>query len=171
MSRQIKIKVRPNETMRFPSLCVNCSLPAAENMELRQRNGRTLRQVDVPLCDQCNAQLQKESGEEERLRKLGRLITVAVSFLAVVFLLLVLPSPVVLWIRMILALIGGAIVAGIVRWLFRGVINRAALPEKKAIRESARMESFSSRTATFVFSNESFVERFVELNQLLLVEM
>ncbi len=171
MSRQIKIKVRPNETMRFPGQCVHCSRPAAESMELVRRNGRTIRKVNVPLCDQCAGQLRRESGEEERMRKLGRLVIVVAAVLVAVILLLVLPGAIPFWLRMILVLIGTAAAIVAVRWLFRGITARAALPEKKAIRESARLTSFSWRSATFVFSSESFAERFVDLNEPLLMEM
>ena len=170
MSHQLKVKIRPNETMRFPGICVHCSRAAMESMTLLQQNGRTIRQVDVPLCDQCAGRLRKESGEEERRRKLGRLFTVIAAVMVALLLLIILPALLGFWIKMILALIGGALTAAFVRWLFQGIINQAALPEKKAIRESARMTSFSWQTVTFVFANESFVERFVVMNEPLLVE-
>lgn len=170
MSRQIRIKVHPNETLRFPGLCVNCGSPAAERMALKQCSGRTIRQVDVPLCDQCAGELQRESGQEERMRKMSWLIITAVAILVAVTMLLVLPASVTFWMRLLLSLLGGVIAAVIMRRLFRGIINRAALPGKKAVRESAQLVSFSWRTATFVFTNEPFIDRFIELNEPLLVE-
>lgn len=170
MSRQIKIKVRPNDTVRFPGLCVNCGLPAGKSMELQQRDGRIVRQIAVPLCEQCAAYLERESGEEERLRKLSKLAMIVTGVLAAMLLFLLMPAALGLGLQLILALIGGVLVAALVRWIFQDFIKRAALPEKKAIWESARINSFSWRTATFEFSNESFVERFVELNEPLLVE-
>jgi hypothetical protein len=168
MSRQIKIKVRPNETVRFPGSCVNCSRPAGKSMELRQRDGRTVRQIEVPLCSRCAGDLKRESGEEERLRKLSRLAMIVTGVLFALLLFFLFPAA--LGLRLILALIGGVSAAALVWWLFQDIIKKAALPEKKAIWESARIDAFSWRTATFVFSNESFVERFVELNEPLLVE-
>ena len=170
MSPQIKIKVRPNEVIRFPNTCINCSRPASDSMKLSRRDGRVARQVDVPLCDQCAGQLQRESREEERLRKLSSLIITTAGILAAILLLFLLPSGMGFGLRLILALIGAVLIALFIRVLLQGLIQRAALPEKKAIWGSAHMESFSWRTTTFVFSNESFVECFNELNKSLLVE-
>jgi len=170
MSRQIKIKVRPNETLRFPDLCVNCSSPAVDRLAISQRSGRTVRQVDVPLCDQCASQLRRESGEEERMRKLSWLVAAISAVFVALIALLLLPASIAFWLRLLFSLIGAVIVVVIVRRLFQGIIYRAALPEKSAVRESAKLESFSWRTATFVFTNESFVDRFIDLNEPLLIE-
>lgn len=168
MSRQVIIKVQPNETMFFPGICVNCSTPAADSIVLEKQHDRIIRRVDVPLCEACAGLLRRESGEEERRRKLSWLITASASLIVVVLLFMML-SAFPFWLRLFLALIGGAIFAGSVRSLFQRVIERAALPEKRKIRESARLVSFSRQTATFVFNNDSFAERFVELNQPALV--
>jgi len=168
-SRQVKIKVRPHEIMRFPGICVHCAHPASEKLQLQKRSGRTIRQIDVPLCEKCAKQLGRESGEEERLQKLSRLLT-AIAVVVTLLIVLLAMSGTVLWLRAILALLLGAGVAGIVTWLFRSAISKAALPEKKAILQSAQLETFSWRTTTFLFFNETFVERFEELNKSLLVE-
>lgn len=163
------IKIAPDETMRFPALCTNCARPATESMNLAKRTGRTCRQVDVPLCEQCAEQLNKRSAAEERMQKLSRLLTI-VAGVIVLFAALLLFSGTVLWLRLLLALLLGAAAAAVVTWLFRVAIDRAALPEKKAVLESAQLQAFSWRTATFEFSNDTFVERFMELNEPLLLE-
>ena len=76
----------------------------------------------------------------------------------------------VFWLRLPLALLLGVGVAALVTSLFRPAIDRAALPEKQAIQKAAQLQTFSWRTATFLFSNEDFVERFEALNESLLVE-
>jgi protein-arginine kinase activator protein McsA len=169
MSRQLIIKIAPDETIRFPGVCTNCARPATESMKLAKRTGRTTRQVDVPLCEQCAAQLNKRSAAEERMQKLSRLLTISAGVL-VFFAALLLLSGTVLWLRLPFALLLAATAAAAVTWLFRTAIGNAALPEKKAVLESAQLQAFSWRTATFKFSNDTFVERFMELNESLLLE-
>lgn len=169
MNRQLIIKISPNETMHFPAICTNCARPATENMELVKRSGRSSRQVNVPLCQQCAVQLNKRSAAEERMQKMSRLI-VLTSGVLVSFTVFFLLSGSALWLRLFLALLLGIASAAVVNWLFRTTISKAALPEKRAVLESAQLQSFSWRTATFEFSNDTFADRFVELNESLLLE-
>ncbi len=98
MSRQLIIKIAPDETIRFPALCTNCAQPAAESMELVKRNGRTRRQVNVPICEQCAAQLHKNSAAEERMRKQSWLFAGVIAFLILIAALLLLPGA-IFWLR------------------------------------------------------------------------
>jgi ABC-type multidrug transport system fused ATPase/permease subunit len=168
-NREVKIKIGPNETMRFPAICVHCAHPAQESMALKKKDGRIIRQVDVPLCDKCVSQLRRRSAGEERLQKLSRLFSVVAGLVTVVGAFMVM-SGFVFWLRLPLALLLGVAAAALVTSLFRPAINRAALPQKQAVQNSAQLEAFSWRTATFLFSNEDFVERFEALNESLLVE-
>ena len=84
---------------------------------------------------------------------------------------LLLLSGTVLWLRLLLALLLAAAAAAVGIRLFRPAIGRAALPEKKAVLESAKLQAFSWRTATFHFSNDTFIERFMELNEPILLDL
>lgn len=140
-------------------------------MVIRKRNGRQLREVDVPLCAACLQRLQKQSGEEERLIKIRRLAT-AVTFLALMILvLLVTAVGMGLWLRLLLALPIAAGAAYLVYRAFQPTIHNAALDSKKAVRDAAQIETFSWRATTFTFTNETFAERFTELNHELLMEI
>lgn len=168
MSRQLTIKIGPNETMRFPGLCANCGSPAANHMVIDRRQGYILRQVDVPLCDTCAQQLRKTSAAEERLQKQSWLVTVIAAVLIFLVSLFNFPG---FWLRLLMALLLAAIAGAVAMHLFRRAIARAALPEKKAVRESVRLERFNWRSATFQFDNERFIDRFIELNEPLILEM
>ena len=91
MSRQLIIKIAPDETIRFPALCTNCAKSAVESMELVKRSGRTRRLVDVPICEQCAAQVQKKSAAEERMQKQSWLFAAVIGVLILFALLLLLP--------------------------------------------------------------------------------
>lgn len=138
-------------------------------MELVKRNGRTRRQVAVPICRQCAAQLAKNSAAEERLRKQSWLFAAIMAFLILIAALLLLPGA-IFWLRFLTSFLLALAAAAVVLWFFRAPIANAALPEKKAVLDSARLQAFSWRTATFVFANDTFVERFIELNETLLLE-
>ena len=169
MSRQLTIKIGPNEKMRFPGLCTNCANPASESMELFKRDGRTRRSVDVPICAQCAGQLGKTSAAEERLQKQSWLFA-AIAAMLLFFAALLLFSAAVFWLRLLAAILLAIIAAVVVMRLFRSAIANAALPQKKAVIESAQLQAFTWRTATFKFDNETFIERFIDLNEPLILE-
>lgn len=171
ISHTVKIKVQPNETVRFPGECVHCLQPAEGSMVVAKRNGRQLREVDVPLCTACLQRLQKQSGEEERLIKISRLAT-AVTFLSLVILvLLVTAVGMGMWLRLLLALPIAAGAAYLVHRAFQSAIRNAALDGTKAVRDAAQIEAFSWRATTFTFTNKMFAEHFTELNHALLMEI
>lgn len=164
MSQQVKVKVKVGQVVRFPGVCVNCTNPAAHKMPLRKRIGRLTRLVDVPVCADCAAILKRQSGEEERLQKIGYVVMGLVFLITTGLIYLFLPpfSP---WLQFGAAVALGLVVASAVRVYFRRTALKAALPEKKAILDAARLANFSWRATTFEFANETFVERFVDLNE------
>ncbi|MFQ5399515.1 MAG: hypothetical protein ACE5E7_07945 [Anaerolineae bacterium] len=139
-------------------------------MGITRRIGRITRLIDVPLCAGCRRELNRLSGEEERLLLLGRLTAAVLAVLVLAIVLLLTPVAMSLTLRFLAAFTAAlAAAVGILR-LFRRARQRAALPTKQAIRRSARLASFSWRAATFEFENETFAERFMELNKPLLME-
>lgn len=167
---QIKIKVRPKQPVRFPGICVNCAQPAAEKMSLHKRLGRITRMIDVPLCSDCRRELNRQSGDEERLGKIGRLAAGAAFALAVALVLLLTPGEVTLFLRLLVALALGVVLGQLTLLLFQRAQQKAALPEKQAIRQSARIVEFSWRATTFEFVNQTFAERFEAMNESLLMD-
>lgn len=171
MTRRVKIKVRPNETVRFPGICVHCGGPAVERLTVRKRQGLTRREIEVPLCETCTTAVERQSGDEERLTKAGRLLMGVAGVALLLLTLLVLPAGIALWLRLILGVAVAVAAAVVVRKLVRPAIDKAATSEKQAVRQAARIERFSWRATTFSFTNEAFVERFEELNSNLLMEI
>jgi hypothetical protein len=168
---QIKIKVRPKQTVRFPGICVRCARPAAEMMPLRKRLGRITRTIDVPLCRDCHHELNRQSGDEERLGKISRLAAGAVFVAAAGLVLLLSPAEIALSLRLLVALGLGVLLAQSTLLLFQRAQQRAALPEKQAIRQSAQIVTFSWRATTFEFINPTFAERFEAMNESLLMDV
>lgn len=171
MTRRIKIKVRPQQTIPFPGICVHCSQPAPETMTLRQRYGRITRFIDVPLCSRCAAELNRHSADEERLQKISWLLAGVLGLLGLAVALLLTPAALSFGLRLLIALlVSSGLVAGTL-WGFRKSIAGAALPEKQAIRQSVTIEGFSWRATTFAFANDLFADKFVELNAPRLMEI
>jgi hypothetical protein len=160
---QVKVKVRPGQSLRFPAICVNCSAPASHAMRLRRRVGRATRLIDVPLCAECWRQTVLLSAEEERLDRVGKLASAAAVVPAVLLFLLlggILPLALSAALCLLLAGLSAAGVAA----LFRRRRAAAARPEKRLILDSAEMAAFSWRATTFAFRNPLFARRFAELN-------
>ena len=171
MNHQVKVKVRPNQPVHFPPLCVHCAQPAAAEMGLRRRIGRVTRLVDVPVCHDCHYELRRRSAEEERLQKIGWLVSVVLFLLVEAIALLLTPAGLGLGLRLLLAALVGLIPASLVFWLFRRASARAELPSKQAIRQSAAIANFSWRATTFEFDNENFAEQFRAMNEARLMEI
>lgn len=163
MEHQITLRVRPGESVRFPALCVACGRPAAERLTLQRKRGQITRRVDAPLCADCARRLARRSGEEERLIRLSRLaaVGVAISLAALVFLVL----PFGLWLLRLVAGAMAGLVAGAL--VYRALARRAAaaeLPERRAVRESARIVDFDWREMTLAFADPDIAERVREMN-------
>jgi len=171
MGQIVKVKVRPGGTINFPSICAHCSQPATGQMALKLRSGRRTRYIDVPLCVDCHREVQKESGEEERLHRLGRVVTISSALIAAIIVFLILGGLLPLVVRLLISLSVGALAGSIVLAYYRRIRAEAALPEKKAILASSQMVEFSWRATTFEFENEAFFDKFVELNQPELMEL
>lgn len=171
MTRRIKIKVRPQQTIPFPGICVHCSQPAPETMTLRQRYGRITRIIDIPLCSRCAGEFNRRSAEEERLQKISWLLGGVLGLLGLAIALLLTPAALSFGLRLLIALLVGSGLAAGVLWGFRKPLANAALPEKQAIRQSVTIEGFSWRATTFAFENDLFADRFTELNEPRLMEI
>jgi hypothetical protein len=150
---------------------VHCAQPGANSLTLKKRHGRIIRQIDVPLCAPCAQEMQRKSGAEERLEKTGWVIGGAVALLLLVMGLFLTPAGLPFWLRLVVGFVIGVGGGTAVFTFFRRLADTKALPAKQAIRQSAQLSGFSWRAATFQFTNETFSERFRELNQPLLMEM
>lgn len=166
---RVKVSVRPGEAVRFPAICINCGQAATKSRRLSQRQGRVTRLVDVPICADCTAALQRLSGDEERWRRLAWLAAGLVAIL-VFALSMVLGPSLFLAARLLLSLLLALMLALVVLLALRRHGLTYARPEKRAILEAARLIAFSWRTTTFEFSNAQFVERFRFLNEPELME-
>jgi len=169
MSSQVKIKARPDQQLTFPALCVHCAHPAVARMTVRKRLGRMTRLIDMPLCATCVTELGRQSGAEERLQKISRLLLGLAFGLILAFSLWQLPAELGWGLRLLVAFgLTGTAVSALYLWLVR-LRQQAALPEKQAIRQSAQIITFSWRAITFQFTNETFSQRFKQLNQSLIM--
>ena len=170
MSQSVRVKIRPENSLKFPRICVHCGQPAVERMRISKRKRSVTRLIEVPVCNDCYQEINRRSWAEERWQRIGLLVTgtVAVAVLALSFFLL--PSELPVWLR----LLAGIILAGLVALGLRGIIKQRsaemARPEKKAILEAVRMVNFSWRATTFQFRRADFSEEFTKLNEQQLME-
>lgn len=168
MEQQITLRVRPGETVRFPALCVACGQPASERLALQKRRGQLTRRLDAPLCGECARRLARRSGDEERLLRLSWLAAGLVVVLLTTLVIVILPFE-SWWPRLILGLATGLAGGALVRRLLVRRAEAAELPERRAVREAARIADFTWRDMTLVFSNERVAERVREMNPTLVM--
>jgi hypothetical protein len=140
-------------------------------MTVRQRIGRITRTIQLPLCQRCAAELNRQSADEERLTKISWLVSGVLFLLGLAVTLLLTPTMLAFGLRLLIALLVGAGLVTAVIYGFRKPIANAALPEKQAIRQSVTIKTFSWRATTFAFENALFADRFVELNAVRLMEI
>jgi len=167
---QVKVKVQPGQTIQFPGICAYCALPAADSMQIRKRMGRVTRLIKIPICAACAQKVRRRSGEEERWHKIGLLLLAVFSLIALAIGLLLTPVAWPFGLRLGLALLIAAVVGTAVFILVNIQQNRAASSEKQTIRHAARIATFSWRTTTFDFTNDAFTERFIKINESMLME-
>lgn len=110
------------------------------------------------------------SAEEERLQKLGTVAAGLMFLLTLSVSLLLSPASMAFPLRLLVALMLSLAFTQLLLVIFKRSRQKAALPIKKEIVESARISLFSWRTITFEFSNEMFSERFQTLNKPLLMD-
>jgi hypothetical protein len=127
--------------------------------------------VEVPLCAVCGEQLRRRSGEEERWQKIGWVLTAVSPLILLPLTLLLTPTALPFWLRLLISL-SVANLGGWAAWSFsQRQQQQAALPEKKAVLNAARINAFSWRATTFAFTNATFAEQFRSLNESLLMTM
>lgn len=171
MGQLLKVKVRVGGNVQFPGICIHCSMPATQRMDVKKRSGRRTRSIAVPLCSACFHELNRESGEEERLHRLSRVATIALFFVSSILVFVALSALLPPLVNLLLSgALGLTAAIGLRAYLKRKRID-AALPEKKAILASAQMVDFSWRAATFRFENDEFADRFIDLNEEQLMEV
>ena len=163
--RAVRVRVRPGEALRFPAACVSCGQPAGPALPLRRRLGRVTREVDVPLCDDCEREVRRLSADEERRQKLGWLAAGLTFFLLFVLLFFLLPAGFPVALRLLLPLGIAALAAGAVYAAFRRSSLQYARPEKQAILAAVRLTGFSWRSMTLAFADEAYARRFADLNE------
>lgn len=162
MSEQVIIKVRPGESVHFPGLCVNCGRPGRDRLRLTKRRGQVTRWVDAPLCAECARTLSRRSGREEQLLRLSWPAAVVAGLLLAFLAFVILPGG---W---PLRLVAGAAVGLAAGTIVRRLLTRRAaaeeLPEKRVVRESARIVDFTWRDMTLAFVNDDIAGELRTLN-------
>lgn len=163
---QVKVKVKAGQAVQFPGECVYCGNPAGAKLTLRKRIGRVSRHIALPLCQDCAQELSRFSGEEERWRTLSWLVA-GLIWLGLTFLgAVLLPADLLLGLRLLLVLVPAGIIANAIRQNIQHNSLKRARPEKQEILNAAKIVTFSWRTTTFDFANETFAAKVMALNQL-----
>ena len=170
MSQSVRVKIRPENNLKIPGICVHCGQPAVERMRISKRKRSITRLIDMPVCNDCYQEINRFSWAEERWQRIGLLVTGVAVVLVLALSFFLLPSEFPVWLR----LLAGAIFAGLfgfgLRGIFRQRTTEVARPEKKAILEAVKIDSFSWRATTFHFRREDFSEQFRKLNEQQLME-
>ena len=163
MEKQITLRVRPGETVRFPPQCVACGQPAGERLTLQKRRGQITRRVDAPLCADCARRLARRSGDEERLLRLSLPAAAGVALLLTVLGLVALPFDA--WLpRLMIGLVLGVVGGALIRWALVRRAAAAELPERRAVREAVRIVDFTWRDMTLAFADGAMAAHVLEMN-------
>ena len=164
MSRIVQIQ---GEHPIFPgNACVHCLQPSTQQVEIVMlKEGYRVRQVSMPFCDGCIALREAKSPRQIQFERLS--VTTSV----------LLASTIGVWTttrigdlgRWVWGVLLGVLVALIVfgllymfvrawAWGFRSVETRAAL-------NTVRIRDFDWETTTLEFANETYAERFAQVNR------
>src|SRR5690606_8811416 len=134
-------------------------------LPLRRRLGRVTREVDVPLCDDCQQEVRRLSGDEERRRKLGWLAAGLAFLIVFLVLFLLLPSGFPMALRLLLPLGLAALTAGALCTVFRRSSLHYVRPGEQASLGAGPLSGFSWRTMTLAFADEAYERQFADVNE------
>jgi hypothetical protein len=170
MALRVKVETQPGEPLRFPPQCVNCGKEAEAVMSLRKRRGRVTREIEAPLCAECERELRRLSGDEERRIRMGWFFGGLALLLGFILFFLLLPAWLSTGWRLAVALLLAVGMGAVVVTVFRRNSQDKARAEKKQVLRAARLEDFSWRATTFAFEDEAYGQQFVALNRERLLE-
>lgn len=165
MAQQVKVEIQPGEALRFPNVCVNCGQGATGWLPLRRRKGPVTREIKVPLCTECQQQLGRLSGEEERWRQLGWLFGGLALIVGSLLFFFLWPAWLPLLLRILLTLLAGGASGAAVLFAFRRASLKHARPEKVAVLHAANLGDFNWRTTTLEFERDAYAKAFQDLNE------
>ena len=166
----ITLAVRPNQKIKFPAICAHCAAPTQQTFPISQQAQLRLRSIAVPLCEQYRRIMRRCSFKESQRLRLGLVFGGGVGVIALAIILLISPVTLTFMARFLLGIIGGAILGTAVWLMFYNNSRNEILPEKQNILQSARIGEFNHQSTTFLFENQTFADRFRQLNQSLQVE-
>lgn len=162
--------LKPNQPIDLPALCVHCAQPANSTITIKKQLQQRLRTLAVPICDQCARIMRRKSMKEEQRQKLALFVGGGIGVILLAILLLLTPTTLTFWVRFLMALLVGGVVATAVALPIYKSSQKATLPEKRNILQSAQIGAFDNQTTTLLFKNPTFAERFRQLNQSLQME-
>lgn len=159
------LTIRPNEELLFPNICVHCARPAHQTITIRKQAHQRLRTIKVPLCNACNQQIHRKSGVEEQRLRLGLFLGIGLGVITFAIGLLFSATAWLFVVRLFFGLLIGVVVGTAVYLIMRQFSQKASLPEKQTILNAAKIQTFDHNTTTFTFYNQTFAERFIQLNE------
>ena len=165
MNNMVRVKIRPENNLKFPAVCCYCGQPSVERLKISKRKGNVTRLIDVPLCIACYQETTRRSWAEERWLRFGKVVTIVATLGILVISYFIVPTELPVWLRWFTVILLSTLVA-LGSWgIFKQRSTDKARPEKQAISKAVQMVSFSWRTTTFLFSRADYSEQFATLNQ------
>lgn len=163
MSRIVQVK---GDRPVFPGhVCIHCLSPSTRQVEIVKFKETSVRQIEVPFCDECIA---LRGAKTSRQKQFERLAVVASLLLA---------GTVGVWVytrashlgRWVWGALLGVLVALIVFGLMYMVIRPWSAgfrsPQTRAVLRAVAIRDFDWETTTLEFANEEYGERFAQVNQ------
>lgn len=162
--------VKPNQQIQLPAICVHCAKPAHQTIKIEKKDRQRVRSLAVPACDPCAKTVNRKSMQEEQRQRMALLIGLGVGLLALATILLFTPVTFRFGVRLMFGISGGMILGTAVWFPIFKSSQKAILPEKHNILQSAQIGEFDHQKNTFIFNNPTFAERFSLLNKSLQME-
>ena len=168
MSRIVKIQ---GEHPIFPgNACVHCLQPSTRHVQIMMlKEGYHVRQVAMPFCDDCIARREHRSRRQVQFERLSLVANVVLALTVGLWTYTQISHGdsiaggwewgVLLGVLVALILFGLTyMVARAWSWGFRSAETKAAL-------NAVRIRDFDWETTTLEFANETYAERFAQVNR------
>ena len=164
MSRIVQIQ---GEHPIFPgNACVHCLQPSTQQVEIvGLKENYHARQVSVPFCDDCIALREFKSARQVQFERLSVVVSVILALTLGLWTTTRI-SHLGRWVwGALLGVLVGLIAFGVMYMIARAWSWGFRSAETRAVLNTVRIRDFDWETTTLEFANDTYAERFAQVNR------
>jgi len=169
MSRTVQIR---GDSAVFPGdACVHCLRPSVDTVVLTSVRRRTVRRVNVPMCDECIALRQSKSPAQLQFERIATVVSFLLAWAAGIWTY----TSVLSWDAVahsvawpwaaLLGVLAVEIAFGALYLIVRPWSRHFRSPEIRSVLACVAIRDFDWETTALLFADDEYADRFAQANQ------